>query len=159
MNCLKNLLWGAPSDTKGQSSNSDTAVKTSVISRLSSSLTLPKSSTPARNVLSLKQCFEPARDFDETLPEDLKQLQLKQGVTIDQLVAAAKAQGCLLGFEALISFFEDFKTIFLSTFFGFSRSYISEFERFLKATIGTDTLRECGCIGDLAPYLPITTYC
>jgi hypothetical protein len=81
--------------------------------------------------LTLKECFEPARDFEETLPEKFTLLQLKRGVTIMQLVAAAKTESA----KALNALFCTHKTIFVSKFYMFTDTYISEYEMSLTVKI------------------------
>jgi hypothetical protein len=97
----------------------------------------PQGTSPVPRVLTLKECFEPARDFDETLPEDCVQLQLKRGVTIEQLVAAAKAGSI----EKLNDFFDDLDTIFLWEFYGFTWRHVSDYK--LVLTVEIDESYRC----------------
>jgi hypothetical protein len=91
MNWLQNLFSSKPLDPKLLSTHSETTQGTDVVARPLSLNDMPKNDPPVAKVLTLKECFEPAtgKNFDETLPDTYNQLQIKRGVTIEQIVAAA----------------------------------------------------------------------
>jgi hypothetical protein len=85
---LKSLLSGKHSDQKHQSVHSDKTHGTAVPPPLSSPAHLKRTKSVSK-VLTMKEFFDLARDFGETLPEHCKQLPINQGLTIERFVAAA----------------------------------------------------------------------